>query len=406
MPFPFTVDDLRKPNPQQIQRLFEFFAHILMNVTRDVVEPAMRAAADDVAGPDLADRLYGADVRDLMGLFVQLRRLLTECAISDFGFADLYKPTYARLQKILSYIINFVRFREEQAAVIDRHFAESERAKLRVQELYADKERLEARLAQLQRERAATDRVNRQKEEELAELKPRLLDLDRKKGRLVQENARTEDEKKRLAAQLDERAAALDAARADAAKLRPYVLQLQRTPGDALDAALRDLSAAVASDRALADALERRGRALHASADGFAAAAADVSAATRALADLAADAAKEDEELAKAARHREALSDRSNVVQDVERQERLMQKQLGSVNARTEKLRRAAEERGAAAAARMAELKELHGSLQRERNERAREIEKRRVRIEQTEKKVCVLTSVLWTVLTLDRWRI
>jgi kinetochore protein Nuf2 len=358
-----------------------------------VVEPAMRAAADDVAGPDLADRLYGADVRDLMGLFVQLRRLLTECAISDFGFADLYRPTYARLQKILSYIINFVRFREEQAAAIDRHFAESERAKLRVQELYADKERLEARLAQLQRERAATDRVNRQKEDELAELKPRLLDLDRKKGRLVQENARTEDEKRRLAALLDERGAALDAARADAAKLRPYALQLQqRAAGDApLDAAVRDLAAAVAADRAAADALERRGRALRASADGFGAAAADVAAVARLLADLAADAAKEDDELAKAARHREALSDRSNVVQDVERQERLMQKQLASVNARTEKLRRAAEERGAAAAARMAELKELHGSLQRERNERAREIEKRRVRIEQTEKKVCVL---------------
>lgn len=46
-----------------------------MNTTRDVVSPAMRAAAEELAGPE-AERLYTADTRDLMGLFITLRRLL------------------------------------------------------------------------------------------------------------------------------------------------------------------------------------------------------------------------------------------------------------------------------------------------------------------------------------------
>jgi kinetochore protein Nuf2 len=57
--------------------MFEYFAYILMNTTRDVVAPAMRAAAEELVGPE-ADRLFSADTRDLMGLFVMLRRLLSE----------------------------------------------------------------------------------------------------------------------------------------------------------------------------------------------------------------------------------------------------------------------------------------------------------------------------------------
>lgn len=47
-----------------------------MNTTRETVEPAMRAAAEDVC------RDYGeiipADTRNLMGFYVSLRKLLVE----------------------------------------------------------------------------------------------------------------------------------------------------------------------------------------------------------------------------------------------------------------------------------------------------------------------------------------
>lgn len=49
-----------------------------MNTTREVVAPAMKAAADDMAGEDLADRIFTPDTRDLMGFFVIMRRLLME----------------------------------------------------------------------------------------------------------------------------------------------------------------------------------------------------------------------------------------------------------------------------------------------------------------------------------------
>ena len=72
--------DLSKPQPQQIQRVFEWFAELLTNTTRESVAPAMHAAADDVAGPYA--EIFTSDTRELMGFFVVLRKLLVEVRLS------------------------------------------------------------------------------------------------------------------------------------------------------------------------------------------------------------------------------------------------------------------------------------------------------------------------------------
>ena len=47
-----------------------------MNATRETVEPAMRAAAEDVCGEYV--EIVPADTRNLMGFYVSLRKLLNE----------------------------------------------------------------------------------------------------------------------------------------------------------------------------------------------------------------------------------------------------------------------------------------------------------------------------------------
>lgn len=69
--------DLQKPNPQIIQKVFEFLTELIMNTTRDVVAPAMRAASEDMCGDD-AERIFTSDTRDLMAFFVILKKLLRE----------------------------------------------------------------------------------------------------------------------------------------------------------------------------------------------------------------------------------------------------------------------------------------------------------------------------------------
>ena len=75
----FSHEDLQKPNPQQIQKIFEWLAELLMNATRETVDPAMRAAAEDVCGEYV--EIVPSDTRNLMGFYVMLRKLLAEVGL-------------------------------------------------------------------------------------------------------------------------------------------------------------------------------------------------------------------------------------------------------------------------------------------------------------------------------------
>lgn len=282
-------------------------------------------------------------------------------------------------------MINFIRFRESQTSVIDEHFNKAERTKLRIEQLYNDKQSKEMQLAELERNRAATQRLMQERERRNTELKARLLELKKGQEVVAEKLSRAKEEQNRLKELLQQKIENKENVQREVVKLKPYT---QQSP-TALEDSLRDLNDRLSNDKSQIDYLDRRARALQSSSDAFSVVATDITSCTRLLTDVQADLSKEEEELAKASRHRDALADRSNNVRDVERQERLLQKQLGNVNARTEKLKKKADEEAERARKRMEELGETHAKLAEERGEKGREMERRRVRIEQTEKKVC-----------------
>ncbi|KAL1302640.1 hypothetical protein AAFC00_003009 [Neodothiora populina] len=382
----FSIKDLQKPNPQQIQKVFEWFAELLMNTTREVVAPAMRAAAEDLCGDDM-DRIFTADTRELMGFFVMLRRLLIECGVKDFTFQDLYKPTHPRLVKIFSYIINFIRFRESQTPVIDQHFHSAERTKARIEELYAANQEKEEQLQEMQRNRKNVEQAMRDKEKRNSELKTRLLELKKGQEKVAEKLERVKGEQTRLKAVLEDTNTQAMNVRKEADKLRPYT---QQSPA-VLEQSLRELNGSLMNDKSEMERLDRRARALQTSADTFCLLIGDVTGLTRLLGDLQAELSKEEEEAVRASKNKDALSERSNNVRDVERQERLLQKQLSNMQDRTEKLRKGAEAKAEEAKRNMESLKQTHGELAAERRKRGEEVERRRIRIEQTEKKMADL---------------
>ncbi|MCJ1463469.1 kinetochore-associated Ndc80 complex subunit nuf2 [Pseudocyphellaria aurata] len=381
----FSPEDLMKPNPQQIQKVFEWFAELLMNATRETVEPAMRAAAEDVCGEHM--EIVPSDTRNLMGFYVSLRKLLTECGIQDFSFSDLLKPTHDRLVKIFSYIINFVRFRESQTATIDEHFNKAETTKSRIETLYLENQDMEARLDEMKRERKSMDLHVKEKSKRNDELKARLLELKKGQERIAERLERVRAEKGRLTGFLEERTERCLGVRQESAKLRPYVLQ---SPA-ALQANLTDLSDSLARDRSQIDGLEKRTRALQTSTDTFGIVTTDVGSCIKVLEEVGNELHKEDEENLKATKRRDALSERGSNVREVERAEVLLQRQLKRWLERTETLRNGSQEKAQAAKEKMEELRSVHRRLTEERVEKGRDMERRRVRIEQTEKKMADL---------------
>ncbi|KAK3063813.1 kinetochore-associated Ndc80 complex subunit nuf2, partial [Teratosphaeriaceae sp. CCFEE 6253] len=167
----------------------------------------MRAAAGEMYGED-ADRIFTPDTRELMGFFITMRKLLLECGIKDFTFSDLYRPTRPRLVKIFSYIINFIRFRESQTAVIDEHYNSSERAKNQIEQLYHANQEREEQLEEMQQNRKNVEQAIKDKERRNQELKTRLLELKKAQEKVTDQLERVKDEQGRLKKSLEDRTTA------------------------------------------------------------------------------------------------------------------------------------------------------------------------------------------------------
>ncbi|KFH45189.1 kinetochore protein-like protein [Hapsidospora chrysogenum ATCC 11550] len=378
----FTVADLQKPNPAHVQQIFEWFAELLLNATRETVEPPMRAAAEDVCG-EFAD-VIPPDTRNLMGFYVSLRKLLFECGITDFSFNDLYKPSYERLVKIFSYLINFVRFRESQTSVIDEHYNKAEGTKTRIETLYADNQENEGRLEDLKHNRRAMEAQVREKTMRNEELKKKLLELRWNQEKVAARLEEAKQKRNDLTAALEQRTQEKLTLKQESSKLRPYMLQ---SPS-ALQDNLAELREILNSDKAHIEALDRRARALQTSTDSFAVVSADVASCIKILDEIAVELSKEEEELARNAKQRDALSERGNNAREVERTEGLLKRQLAKWTERTERLREQSEMKAQEAKEKMHELRALHKRLTEEHAEKSQEMEVRRVRIEQTEKKM------------------
>lgn len=389
-----------KPDPHKIQLVFEWFAELLMNATRETVDPAMRAAAEDVCG-EFVD-IVPAETRNLMGFYASLRKLLVECGITDFSFQDLYKPTHDRLVKIFSYIINFVRFRESQTAVIDEHFNKAETTKAKIEGLYMENQDMEVRVEEMKRNHKAKEAHMQEKQKRNEELKQRLLQLKQNPEKQQRRFENLKAKKFEIARTLDEKTAAIGTLRQESEKLRPYVLQ---SPA-ALQESLTELSNALNADKARIDSSERRARALQTSTDTFSIVASDVASCIKLLEEISVELAKEEEENIRISRQRDALGERGNNVREVERTEGLLQRQLSKWLERTEKLRDGSKEKAMTAKEKMDELKAMHRTLTEERQDKTREMERRRVRIEQTEKKACFTPFVVCPkrALTENRW--
>ena len=282
-------------------------------------------------------------------------------------------------------MINFVRFRESQTATIDEHFNKTEVTKARMETLHAENQDMEGRLDEMRSQRKTMETQVKEKSKRNEELKARLLELKRSQERVAERLERVKGEKGRLTQTLGEREERCHAIKQESEKLRPYVLE---SPA-ALEARVNELSDNLNKDKTQIDSLEKRTRALQTSTDTFGVVSNDVLSCTKILEEISGELQKEDEENMKAARRRDALSERGNNVREVERTEALLQRQLKRWLDKTESVRNQSKDKAQTAKEKMEELRGVHRKLTEERTDKQRDMERRRIKIEQTEKKVC-----------------
>ena len=156
--------------------------------------------------------------------------------------------------RIFSYVINFIRFRENHTSTIDTHFNSLDKTKTAIEQLYGSNDDKASALAEMQRNRANVEQAMRDKEKRSQDLKARLLELKKGQERVAEKLERAKAEQGRLKAALEDKNTAALTVRREAEKLRPYT---QQSPA-ALEQNLRELSANLSQDKAEIERLEKR----------------------------------------------------------------------------------------------------------------------------------------------------
>lgn len=377
----FEVADLRTPKPDQIQSIFERFVSLLLNATPTTVEPAMRAAAEDVCGDHAG---IFSNTSSLLGFWKSLRMVLDACGVNDFTLNDLYQPTYERVAKVFSYLINFVRFRQSHIRVIDEQFHKTAAIRSRIERLRAENHDNQARLENRHRERQAAAKLVHDGTKRNEALMARLLELRDEQKKLAERLTKAKADKSVLRETLDQQSHKKSILQEENASLQSYLVQTPST----LQNKLVELRKILDSGRVQIDALDRRTRALQTSADSFETVSTDLAACIKILDEIAAELGKEKKEMERNAKQRDALSQSGKEARELEQTEQTLRNQLSKWDERTQKLREQSGHKAFDAMEKMHQLRATHKRLTMEHAQNTKEMETRRVRIEQTEKKV------------------
>lgn len=160
---PLSDQELNKPNPMIVQRILESFADIFMGIPKEhfnSVQPSF-GVMEMLEYPDLH-----LDSISLITFYRTILRLMIEVGVEDFSLRDLIRPEGPRLRVILSAVINFAKFREEQLAVFEEFSRKSEEIVEERARLTQKKAELTKKLDQIKTQRnSQEDAAGRVREE-------------------------------------------------------------------------------------------------------------------------------------------------------------------------------------------------------------------------------------------------
>jgi kinetochore protein Nuf2 len=213
-------------------------------------------------------------------------------------------------------------------------------------------------------------------------LKAKLLALNQGQAKVAERLERSKAEKTHLTTTLTQTTEQTLLLRQEAEKLKPYA-HLSPT---ALQSQLSDLPTAISTHKSAADALEKRTRALMTRTDVLSTLSTDLTSCISLTTTLSTDLAAEESDSLAALKRRDQLSTHTSTVREISRTEELLQRQLARWTDRTSTLHKSSAEKTEQARVRMEELRGVHKELKQGWEREGREVEVKKVRVEQLEK--------------------
>ena len=384
--FTATEELVSRPSSQYIQSLTEQLLDTFMGISPERMEQMMNA----VVTPAKENSNQEDDTLNSLAtvmLYRQASEFYQMCGIGDFSLMDLMRPEPQRTRRILSAVVNFARFREENSVDCEELVTISENNLERVKKIEDDNTNLTNKIQELK------DRLNGEEMQKASlkqinsyngKLETELKRLKRNQEVLTFEHSQYKNEKLRLIEKLEDNNYLIIESSKELEKLKDY----NQIDPELLVKIVDELKSNLQQYQSDFHELESHFRNMSITIESFQLVEQDLKNLFRILEEIMNDITREDEVFDRLTKYQEFLDQQRLESNDFIRQIQQIKRQLSSTGEKINRLRKQAEERSDQSKIKLAELKSDYDKLVEDRNDKEKELEKRKELINDLEHKI------------------
>lgn len=364
---PLSESELTKPSLQVVQRIFESFADIFMGIGKEQFgqQPAFQVV-ETLEYPDLH-----LDSISLVAFYRLLLRLMIEVGIEDFSLRDFIKPEAPRLRLILSAVINFAKFREEQLAVFEEFSRRADEAVEQRAKLSKRREELAVRISNVKAKHREDEPATMKLKEEMTRMIQTLRDLKKEQTSLSADLDALKAHKQDVSEKLARTQYLLGNVKQECNKLKSRIVH---SPEKLLQI-ISEMNAGITNEKNNVTQLERKSRELQMKLEALAQLEQELLRTLQGMEALQADLKKKEELLSKVREEREDIERQQILAKDLSIKETQMTRQMAAAQDKLARLHRSQQERRDRVATRLKTLQEEYQVVADDRGRASAKIE-------------------------------
>eukprot|EP00698_Gefionella_okellyi_P022747 TRINITY_DN7586_c0_g1_i1.p1 TRINITY_DN7586_c0_g1~~TRINITY_DN7586_c0_g1_i1.p1 ORF type:complete len:438 (-),score=130.06 TRINITY_DN7586_c0_g1_i1:98-1411(-) len=399
-----TNQDLTEPQPEHIRALYEHFLELCVGITKEDLQQVPFEQLELLEHREIHEE----GIIELNHIR-ELQRLMDACLIPDFSLKEIQAPTKQSVQKILSSIINFARFREDHLPKFQDLSSQQEEYLVKRDELQLAHEELTTKLVVIKQARADDEPEVQQHTATVQQLGLELRKLAKSAEELKKKLETRKAEAVSVQDKINRTKLQTTASQQEASR---YTSQIVRSP-DRMKKEIADMAQTLDTEKATVLETERRSREMSAKLDSLTKSDKDLHKCIRTLSECDLDIQKCKSILKSAKTHQHTVAEVSTKTRDLATQEANGKRQIKNAEERLfrqqkqQELRKlAAEEALTAAQTQCAAMEKENGAASTKASEnfsKARQVrvktqqllEAHKLEMEQWQGKIGKLTSEL-----------
>ncbi|CUM46191.1 putative kinetochore protein NUF2 [Debaryomyces fabryi] len=396
-----------RPTSQYIKTLLEQFLDSFMGLSADNINGMVRNVnKNDLSmtktDADMADDPENGEsqIEDDDDITSSVRLILLHrgayeffliCGINDFTLMDIMRPEPQRIRRILSAVVNYARFREENSVECEKLVSISEGNLEKLKSVQNENSRLSNQINDLKYKIEANETDGGNKKATLkqintynSKLENELKKLKKNQEILTLEHSKYKDEKRRLIEKLEDHNYLIMESNKELDKLKSYLL----SNPEILTKIIEDLKTNLSEHQTNLADLESKNKNMTISIESFQLVEQELKNLFRILEEVLNDLTKEETSLDKLNKYQEFKEQQNLTLNDLNRQIQQITRQLNNTEEKIKRLRHQSSERSEASKQKLISLKDGYDTLVKERKVKEQELNKKKDFISELETKM------------------